>query len=154
MFDPNQPRIPKHHHGGGRWTRGGYGMLSDLGMLHPRQHDENNAQPTLADLPHYAWLQDINERRADQYTIPAWSGRQPPSLDPTTAGAAAVAGWSLLDRLRGGISAEEARGWDEYERLSKREQCGSPCGHYVQGGSISTWPCESAQVRRSGAAHA
>ncbi len=113
----------------------------------------NNAQPTLADLPHYAWVRDINERQQPVYD-PAWSGRQPPSLDPATAGAAAVAGWSLLDRLRGGISAEEARGWDEYERLSRREQCGSPCGHYLQGGSISTWLCESAHIRRSGVAHA
>jgi hypothetical protein len=35
MYDPHQPRIPKHHHGGGRWTRDGYGLLSDLGALHP-----------------------------------------------------------------------------------------------------------------------
>ena len=33
MYDPNQPRIPEGHHGGGRWTRGGYGYLSDVGKL-------------------------------------------------------------------------------------------------------------------------
>ena len=33
MYDPHQPRIPEGHHGGGRWTRGGYGYLSDVGKL-------------------------------------------------------------------------------------------------------------------------
>ena len=32
MYDPNQPRIPEGHHGGGRWTRGGYGYLSEYGI--------------------------------------------------------------------------------------------------------------------------
>jgi len=116
MYDPNQPRIPKHHHGGGRWTRGGYGMLSDFGMPRP-QEDEVDTQHTLADLPRYALRLNVDKRDL-LATDPGWSGRQPPSLDPATTGAAAVTGWSLLDRLRGGISAEEARGWDEYERLS------------------------------------
>jgi hypothetical protein len=35
MYDPNQPRIPEGHRGGGRWTRGGYGALSDVGKLPP-----------------------------------------------------------------------------------------------------------------------
>ena len=40
MYDPNQPRIPEGHHGGGRWTRGGYGYLSDVGKLRmpPSEH--------------------------------------------------------------------------------------------------------------------
>jgi len=118
MFDPNQPRIPKHHHGGGRWTRGGYGMLSDVGMLRPRDDDEDSAQPTLADLPHYAWQQDPLQR--DRPVYPAVSGG-PPTQDPVGGGAAAaMGGWSLFNWPRGGISTEEARGWDEYERLSEQ----------------------------------
>jgi hypothetical protein len=31
MYDPNQPRIPEGHHGGGRWTRRGHAFLSDVG---------------------------------------------------------------------------------------------------------------------------
>jgi hypothetical protein len=77
MFDPNQPRIPKHHPGGGRWTRGGYGMLSDVNMLAPlRDGGDGSARPTLADLPHYAWVRDINERPQPIYDF-SWSGRQP-----------------------------------------------------------------------------
>ena len=117
MYDPNQPRIPKHHNGGGRWTRGGYGRLSDVGVLLPPQQDEDNAQPTLADLPHYAWLQDPLQRERPTYDFNS-AGRQPPTLDPATAAATAVTGWSLLHGPQDGISAEEARGWDEYERLS------------------------------------
>ena len=117
MYDPNQPRIPKRHQGGGRWTRGGYGRLSDVGMLLPPQQDEDNAQPTLADLPHYAWLQDPLQRERPTYDFNS-AGRQPPTLDPATAAATAVTGWSLLHGPQDGISAEEARGWDEYERLS------------------------------------
>ena len=42
MYDPNQPRIPEGHHGGGRWTRSGYGFLSDVGELPPPpQHAED-----------------------------------------------------------------------------------------------------------------
>jgi hypothetical protein len=117
MYDPNQPRIPKRHHGGGRWTRGGYGRLSDVGMLLPPQQDEDNAQPTLADLPHYAWLQDPLQRERPTYDFNS-AGGQFPTLDPATAGATAVTGWGALNWFRDGISEEEARGWDEYERLS------------------------------------
>ena len=42
MYDPNQPRVPEGHHGGGRWTRSGYGFLSDVGALPPpQQHAED-----------------------------------------------------------------------------------------------------------------
>jgi hypothetical protein len=45
MHDPNQPRIPEGHHGGGRWTRGGYGYLSDVGKLRiPPQPDDEVPQ--------------------------------------------------------------------------------------------------------------
>ena len=117
MFDPNQPRIPKHHHGGGRWTRGGYGTLSDLGMLHPPRQDRDNAQPTLADLPHYAWLQDPLQRERPTYDFNS-GGSLLPAFDPATAAATAITGWGALNWFRDGISAEEERGWDEYERLS------------------------------------
>ena len=47
MYDPNQPRVPEGHHGGGRWTRGGYGFLSDVGNLPPpsQQADEAPRAP-------------------------------------------------------------------------------------------------------------
>ena len=46
MYDPNQPRIPEGHHGGGRWTRGGYGFLSDVGKLPPpSQHAGDERRP-------------------------------------------------------------------------------------------------------------
>lgn len=118
MFDHNQPRIPKHHHGGGRWTRGGYGMLSDVGMVRPPEEADRDAQLTLADLPHYAWQQDPLQR--DRPVYPAVSGG-PPTQDPVGGGAAAaMGGWSLFNWPRGGISTEEARGWDEYEWLSEQ----------------------------------
>ena len=118
MYNRDQPRIPKHHHGGGRWTRDGYGLLSDLGMPRPAEDDDENARRTLADLPRYAWMRDPQERERPVYD-PAWSGR-PPVQDPAAGAGAAGGGWSLLDWLRGGISAAEARGWDEYERLSEQ----------------------------------
>ena len=43
MYDPNQPRIPEGHHGGGRWTRGGYGYLSDVGKLPPPSQQTDDA---------------------------------------------------------------------------------------------------------------
>jgi hypothetical protein len=118
MYNRDQPRIPKHHHGGGRWTRDSYGLLSDLGMPRPPKDDDENAQQTLADLPRYAWMRDPQERERP-VSDPAWSGR-PPVQDPAAGAGAAGGGWSLLDWLRGGISAAEARGWDEYERLSEQ----------------------------------
>jgi hypothetical protein len=118
MYDPNQPRVPKHYRGGGRWTRGGYGLLSDLGLPRPPEDDDGDVRQTLADLPRYAWSRDPWKREQPVYD-PGWSG-QPPAQGPAAGGAAAVGSWSLLDWLRGGISAEEARGWDEYERLSEQ----------------------------------
>jgi hypothetical protein len=41
MYDPNQPRVPEGHHGGGRWTRGGYGYLSDVGAPRPSPHADD-----------------------------------------------------------------------------------------------------------------
>jgi hypothetical protein len=122
MYNRDQPRIPKHHHGGGRWTRDSYGLLSDLGMPRPPKDDDENAQQTLADLPRYAWMRDPQERERPVYDS-AWSGR-PPVQDPAAGAGAAGGGWSLLDWLRGGISAAEARGWDEYERLSEQNSPG------------------------------
>jgi hypothetical protein len=118
MYNPNQPRVPRGHPDGGEWTRGGYRLLSDLGMPRPPADDKGEvARWTLADLPQYALMLREDQRPQIVYD-PAWSGR-PPAQDPAVAGAAAASAWSLLDRLRGGISAEEARGWDEYERLSE-----------------------------------
>ena len=45
MYDPNQPRIPEGHHGGGRWTRGGYGFLSDVGKLPPPSQHAGDGPP-------------------------------------------------------------------------------------------------------------
>jgi hypothetical protein len=118
MYDPTQPRIPKHHHGGGRWTRGAYGMLSDVGMPRPPQQ-EGKAQPTLADLPHYSWLRDPLQRERPRYDFNAGGG-QLPTFDPAAAAATAVTGWGALNWFRGGITEEEARGWEEYERLSEQ----------------------------------
>src|SRR5437868_2708455 len=43
-YDPKQPRVPAGHHGGGQWTRGGYGpqeqavRLALLGRKEPLPH--------------------------------------------------------------------------------------------------------------------
>jgi hypothetical protein len=50
MYDPNQPRIPEGHQGGGRWTRGGgYRPLSDLGALPPPERDVDEPSRTQED---------------------------------------------------------------------------------------------------------
>jgi hypothetical protein len=73
MYDPNQPRIPEGHHGGGRWTRGGYGFLSDVGKLRPpSQRDDEAAQApdgreTLYDLYLPSDLDRMRPERGDQY---------------------------------------------------------------------------------------
>lgn len=116
MYNPHQPRVPKGHPDGGEWMRGGYRPLSDLGMPRPPEDDGEHAQRTLADLPRYAWLPDPDKRERPVYDF-GWPGT-PPARDPAPGVAGTAAGWSLLDRLRNGVSAEEAGGWELYERLS------------------------------------
>jgi len=76
MYDPNQPRIPEGHHGGGRWTRGGYGYLSDVGKLPPpasptdgapRAPDAWDGQPD--DLYLLSDLDRLRPVRGDQYAL-------------------------------------------------------------------------------------
>lgn len=74
MYNPGQPRIPKRHHGGGRWTRGGYRPLSELGELPPPEPD--------ADEPPQAPWGD--ESPADRY-LPSDTDRMRPERGPRYA---------------------------------------------------------------------
>jgi hypothetical protein len=85
MYDPNQPRIPEGHHGGGRWTRGGYGFLSDVGKRRmpsehpddaPRALDEWDREPD--DLRLLSDLDRLRPERGDQYAF-AGGFRPPPT---------------------------------------------------------------------------
>jgi hypothetical protein len=53
LYNPNQPRIPKHHSGGGRWTRDGYGFLSDLAELRAPDNDEEGVRQASARVQEY-----------------------------------------------------------------------------------------------------
>jgi hypothetical protein len=116
MYDPHQPRIPKHHHGGGRWTRDGHGLLSDLGALWPPEPAADEEPRRNVSLPQYAFQQSFERERPD---FGAWVG-PPPAQTPTTGGAATGTGWSVVDWVARGLSAALAVGVARFEALSRR----------------------------------
>ena len=105
MYDPNQPRIPEGHHGGGRWTRGGYGYLSDVGALPPpslrddetpRAPDGWDRQPDDLYLP--SDLDRMRPARGDQY---ARGGRVSTASQPISG--LGGPNWRGVGRWRGGV---------------------------------------------------
>ena len=117
MYDPNQPRIPEGHHGGGRWTRGGYGYLSDIGKLPPpsqdgdeppRAPDEWDREPD--DLYLLSDLDRLRPVRGDQYAL---AGRFKP---PTRT--------SLQDLLTqaGAALASAVAAFEAWSRRDNRDQ--------------------------------
>jgi hypothetical protein len=114
MYDPNQPRVPEGHRGGGRWTRGGYGYLSDIGKLRipsqpddetPRVPDDWDQRPD--DLYLLSDLDRLRPKPGAQYAR-AGGFRPPPTPSPDLLGrigaalASAVAAFEAWSRRDNG----------------------------------------------------
>ena len=117
MYDPNQPRIPEGHHGGGRWTRGGYGYLSDVGKLPlplqqaegaPRAPDAWDGQPD--DLYLLSDLDRLRPVRGDQYAL--LDNHKPPTRISLAA----------LLRHAGAALASAVAAFEAWSRRDNRDQ--------------------------------